>query len=220
MAANSHRAYEEIRQQIIDGNHRVGDHLVESELAETIGVSRTPVREALRRLATEGLVDFIPNRGARVAEWSDRELDEIFELRALLESYGARLAAVRIQPVDIEHLGELATHMEEVGSGRRPQFEKVALLNNEFHTTIIESAGNRQLLSFLSSLMHVPLIHRTFARYTPEALQRSFVHHRELIAALEQADGGWAESAMRAHILAARRVLAKPDDGSPDGADR
>jgi DNA-binding GntR family transcriptional regulator len=211
--ASRHSAYEAIRDRILDGTFAVDDHLVEADLAAQLDVSRTPVREALRRLASEGLVTFQPNRGARVAGWSEAELAEIFELRALLESYGARLAAARATDEDLDHMRELAGHMEELVASGHEDFHQVALANNAFHLAVLRAAGNERLVSILSSLVHVPLVQRTFARYSPEAIQRSLAHHRECIEALACRDGLWAESVMRAHILAARPSLAGGDTG-------
>jgi DNA-binding GntR family transcriptional regulator len=203
-----HAAYEAIRNRILDGTFAVDDHLVEADLAAQLEVSRTPVREALRRLASEGLVTFQPNRGTRVAGWSEVELAEIFELRALLESYGARLAAGRVTDDDLAQMRELAQEMEDLVAARPgpADFHRIALANNAFHLAVLRTAGNDRLVAILSSLVHVPLVQRTFARYSPAALQRSLAHHRECIEALTQRDGLWAESVMRAHILAARQA--------------
>src|SRR5258708_39086223 len=95
---NEERVLDSLRDRILSGAYAVGFHLRESQVAAELGVSRTPIREALQRLAVEGLIDLYPNRGARVAGWSEQELEEIFGLRILLESYGARLAAPRIDP--------------------------------------------------------------------------------------------------------------------------
>jgi formyl-CoA transferase len=204
--------YEAIRDLILDGTFEVGKHLVEADLATQLEISRTPVREALRRLASEGLITFQRNRGAWVAGWSAVELAEIFELRALLESYGARLAAARVTEDDLVSLRVLAQRMEDlvaVDEGHQ-DFHQIALANNDFHLGILRAAGNEHLVNILSSLLHVPLVQRTFADYSPAALQRSLAHHRECIAALEKNDGMWAESVVRAHILAARPT--RPSD--------
>jgi DNA-binding GntR family transcriptional regulator len=205
-----HLAYETIRDRILNGTFAVDDHLVEADLAAQLDVSRTPVREALRRLASEGLVTFQPNRGARVAGWSDAELAEIFELRALLESYGARLAAARATDEDLDRMRELAARMEDLVAADPGQedFHQVALANNAFHLAVLRAAGNERLVGILTSLVHVPLVQRTFAGYSPAAIQRSLAHHRECIDALARRDGLWAESVMRAHILAARPLAA------------
>jgi DNA-binding GntR family transcriptional regulator len=212
MAKAAEKAYEVIRDGIVAGAYPVGGRLREEELAGSIGVSRTPVREALRRLDAEGLVEFLPNRGAHVASWSDHDLEEIFGLRAVLESYGAGLAATRVGPADLVLLRDLAAAMEE--AGHHHQLDVVAELNNRFHHTILRAAGNTRLVGLLSGLVQVALVHRTFRRYSPEALARSFAHHRELVAAFEAGDPEWASSVMRSHVLAARAV---PDGSAGDG---
>jgi DNA-binding GntR family transcriptional regulator len=202
------RAYDAIRSGILDGTFELGARLPEEDLAARAGVSRTPVREALRKLAAEGFVTFVPNRGAQVASWADDDVEEIFRLRALLESHGAALAATRIADTDLVVLRHLADGMEHAARrGTAPALDRVAELNNRFHRTILEAAASRRLRALLDTVIEVPLVHRTFHRYTPDALQRSMHHHRELLAALEAGDGEWAASVMRTHVLAARTVL-------------
>ena len=92
------RAYEAVRTGIIAGRYLAGARLTEQEIATAVGVSRTPVREALRRLDAEGLVEFTPNLGAVVTTWSEADSDEVFDLRAMLESYSARRATLRATP--------------------------------------------------------------------------------------------------------------------------
>jgi len=210
------RAYEAIRNGIFSGEHPAGGRLREEELAERIGVSRTPVREALRRLDAEGLVEFMPNRGAHVASWSDEDLREIFALRALLEGFGARLAAARIDHETLARLGELCDAMDRaLAEGGPDHFERVAELNNRFHQGILAASGSKRLPVLVSSLMEAPLVYRTFRRYSAGQLARSMSHHRELLAALETGDGEWAGSVMRSHVLAARNI--HPAGGRPHG---
>lgn len=207
-----------LRSGILSGAYPVGFHLRESTLAAEMGVSRTPVREALQRLAVEGMVDLYPNRGARVAGWSEEELEEISGLRILLESYGARLAAGRVTEAGLQRLRELAQQMEDaLNASRGPQHDRVAALNNEFHMMILGAAGNQRLSSILSSLVHLPLVHRTFLRYSPARLRQSMSHHRELIEALAQHDPDWAEAVMRSHLIAARSFLVSA--GEEDAGD-
>jgi DNA-binding GntR family transcriptional regulator len=202
------RAYEVIRSGILDGTFQLGARLPEEDLAARAGVSRTPVREALRQLAAEGFVTFVPNRGAQVASWSDDDLEEIFQLRALLESYGASRAARRIDAVQLRTLRELADGMEAAADRGTPDaLDHVAELNNRFHRTILTVADSPRVHAVLDTVIVVPLVHRTFHRYTPAALRRSMHHHRELLAAFEAADGEWAATVMKTHVLAARAVL-------------
>ncbi|MEO3825758.1 GntR family transcriptional regulator [Actinomadura sp. B10D3] len=205
MAKAVETAYAVIRAGIVSGEFARGDRLREAELAERVGVSRTPIREALRRLDSEGLVDFVPNRGARVTAWTERELDELYEARALLESYAAKLAASRIKREQLARLRELAAEMKALAAG--PAADRLTELNGEFHLTIAAAGGNGHIETLIRGFIDVPLVHRTFRRYAPDRLRASMFHHDELIEALAAGDGDWAEAVMRSHILAARTTV-------------
>ncbi len=208
MARAAERAYAFIHDGIVTGDLPPGSHLREEDLADQIGVSRTPIREALRQLASEGVVEFAPNRGAQVAAWSERDLAEIFDLRAVLEGFAARLAARNGTPDDVARLRELADAMEALATGRtRDRIDRISELNREFHALIIDIADNRHLSGLVAGLVQVPLVHRTFRRYSDAELWRSMGHHRELIESIERGDVNWAGTAMRSHIYAARTVL-------------
>ena len=208
MARAADQAYEFIRDAIAAGTYTPGSRLREEELADDIGVSRTPIREALRRLDSEGVVEFVPNRGAHVAAWSDQDLAEIFDLRAVLEGFAARLAARNISDEQLQLLRDLSVEMDELAAGRsKDRLERISALNNEFHRIVVEASGNRQLVQLVAGLVQVPLVHRTFRRYDEQSLQRSMGHHRELITALERGDVNWAGTVMRSHVYAARAVL-------------
>ncbi len=208
--AATEQAYRAIRQSLVAGDYTPGTHLREEDLAATIGVSRTPVREALRRLDAEGILKFTPNRGATVPEWSDRDVGEIFELRALLESYAARLAAGRIDDSALGRLGELADQMDELQlSPRHERLDTITHLNNEFHRGILVAAGNQRLIPLLAGVVQVALVLQTFRRYTDNDLRHSFHQHRDVLQALRHHDGPWAESAMRAHLYAGRNVFLR-----------
>src|SRR4051812_2162338 len=112
MAKAAETAYTVVRDGILSGNFARGERLREEELAGLAGVSRTPIREALRRLDAEGLVEFRPNRGARVTAWTTKELEDLYDARALLESRAARFAASRITADEIAELADLCARME------------------------------------------------------------------------------------------------------------
>lgn len=204
------RAYQVIKHALLSGELGPGDLLPEEKLAALTGVSRTPVREALRRLSAEGLVDVRPNRGARVPSWSDEELDAIFELRLRLEGYAARSAAERVGEGTVAVLEELATAMEREARHHSDGMVGMAELNNQFHLRIIESSGSHSLLNVTAGVVNFGLVNHTFRVYSPADLDRSMHHHREIIDAIRYHDGEWAEAVMRAHLLAARRVLQGP----------
>jgi len=202
--------YRAVRDGILSGTHPAGSRLPEEELAAAIGVSRTPVREALRRLHAEGLVEVLPIRGAVVARWADHDLDEIFELRTLLEGYGARRASERVIPAELETLSSLCDEMDRrLHQRTKRAYDEITELNLEFHQRIHRATGNKRLLVLLSNLIQVPIVHHNFHRYTPAELARSFSHHRELVDALGARDGDWAESVMHSHLRAARASLQR-----------
>ncbi|MEX2562663.1 MAG: GntR family transcriptional regulator [Nitriliruptoraceae bacterium] len=212
-------AYKAIREAILAGDLVPGSRLPEVELSSRIGVSRTPVREALRRLAAEGMVDFLPNRGAHVASWTESQLEEIFELRGLLEGHAASRSATRISAEELAQLSRLADAMEATAEERSDSASfEIAQLNNEFHQLILGASGSRHLETATLSIVQIALVHQTFARYTPRALERSFAHHRELIDALTAGDADWARSVMQSHILAARHILSSTAGGEIRGS--
>jgi DNA-binding GntR family transcriptional regulator len=218
MAAATDQTVARIRRSIMEGDLEPGARLQEVELAAQLGVSRTPVREALRTLSSQGLVEILPNRGARVARWSFKDLEEIYELRIMLEGRAAEHAASRMGPADTDRLTELCGQMEACAR-RGGMHDLLALsdLNARFHRSVIDAADSPRLATMLDAVVQVPLVMRTFVRYTPEALARSMGHHRELTAAINARVPEWAGSVMRSHIMAARAVLIEADtDPGPD----
>lgn len=202
-------AYERIRQKIITGDYAAGIHLKEEQIAGDTGVSRTPVREALRRLNAEHLVKFVPNRGAYVASWSAEDVEEIFTLRALLEGHAAFRAATRITEAAI---GELERCVEEIermlpGQSEGQRFAIVAA-NQRFHSLVCEAAATERLTRMLAWLVEIPIILKTFERYSVQDIERSNLHHREMIEAFKARDARWAQSVMDTHLRVALRVYA------------
>lgn len=209
MTAAVNRAYEYLRSGILSGDFPAGSRLRETDLAEKAGVSRTPIREAIRRLGAEGLVHVEPRLGAVVREWSRDEIEDIFSLRALLESRVAARAAVRATPKDVEELRRLAQSMADLADrptgGAR---EKIGRLNALFHRKLMDLAGSERLRAMVGQLLDVPLSLRTITRYDQDALARSLNHHFEIVAAIAHGDAEWAETVMKAHILAAWRAIS------------
>lgn len=210
MTTASDRAFDIIRAHILNGRFAGGDHLRESELTDLCGVSRTPVREALRRLALSGLVVFTPHQGARVANLDPGEIDEIYALRAMVEGHAAKRAATRLSPSGLERLKRLAEDMEAAVRVRSETGAAAFLTGNqEFHQVIMQAAGSPRLNAMIALVFEVPLAQRTLAHYSDRELARSMNHHRELIMAFEAKDAGWAEAIMRSHIFAAGSALAR-----------
>lgn len=199
-----------VRSLILRGDYGPGARLGEMELAETLGVSRTPVREALRQLAAEGLIELVPNKGARVVKWTREELEQVFELRAQVEGFAARHAAPRADVAAIGHLSELAhEHARATSLGQR-DLQRIYDLNAAFHAGIASAAGGTSLRGVLGSLVHTAVLHRTLHTFDDAAMDRSSRHHLEIVEAIRARDGQWAESVMRSHLLAARAELLGP----------
>jgi DNA-binding GntR family transcriptional regulator len=211
-------AYSSIRQGLAAGRWAPGSHLRESELAAELGISRTPVREALRKLASEQLVSFEPHLGVRVPGWSDHDIEEIFALRVELESYAAGQAARHASPAHVAELRELAGGIERAAfGGPEPDYVRITELNNRFHGLIVAAAGNQRLISLVVTLVEIPLVVRTFARFNRTELARSVSHHFDLVEAIAGGNADWAVAVMRAHIHAGRQVMLGTSAGSGKG---
>lgn len=196
-------AYRHIRTAIVTGALPPGAEIKETRLAAEIGVSRTPVREALNRLGSEGLVALERYRRARVAAPTAGETAEIFRLRALLEGHGAGRAATRITTDQIAALealeDEMEAHFAEAGWHRHlPLFDR---LNNEFHATIAAVADSPRLERILASTLELPAsIFNSYSEALEARTRRTHRQHREIIDALRARDPVSAELAMRVHL--------------------
>ncbi|MGW5644305.1 GntR family transcriptional regulator [Saccharopolyspora sp. NPDC003752] len=207
------RAYAEIVDRMASGELAPGSWLREGALADSMGISRTPVREALNKLSSEGLVRLERNRGAQVVAWTHQQITEIFGVRALVEGYVAALAA---QKVDEETLGKLEDNLAEyeqtIKAGGSGALQRAAALNNEFHAMILDATENDSLVFLLSGVMGLPLVRRTFLRYTERDLARSVEHHRELVEAFRRRDSETAEMIMKVHIRTAQHAVLQHED--------
>lgn len=211
MANAADRAYACIRSSILDGTFPPNARLKETELVAHCGVSRTPVREALRRLAAEDFVTIQRNQGAQVKSWSAEDLDDLFALRALLEGYAAARAASRITPVQLQHIEAAIAEMDDVLAGSGPQERQIAeflRLNRVIHEQVWAAAGSERLITMLGRLVEQALMAHTAARFSLERVAQSHLHHQELLRALSAHDAAWADAIMQNHIRAARHALA------------
>ncbi|MEV7076877.1 GntR family transcriptional regulator [Streptomyces sp. NPDC091972] len=179
-----------------------GQHLVESELAGHLGVSRQPVREALQRLNTEGWVDLRPAQGAFVHEPTDEEADQLLTVRTLLEAEAARLAAANAGSAGVAALEELCAQGESAVAA--DDVDGAVALNARLHAKVMELAGNAVLAELAAQVDR-----RVRWYYTPIARQRgrqSWIEHRELIAAIADRDEQRATAVMRQHTEHTRKM--------------
>lgn len=202
MDSNRDSVYQSIMTSIRRGDFPPGSSLREGALAKEIGVSRTPVREALRRLAAEGVVEYHPNRGSKLIEYEPSDVVELYSIRSLLEPEGAALAAVRRSESGLLELDQLILLMDD--AVERRDRECMTRLNSDFHSLIVQLSGSRILPDLINRVSRRPVIQRTFDQYSDHELRRSQAHHRELVDAIRRGDSEWARSVMRTHIQAAR----------------
>jgi DNA-binding GntR family transcriptional regulator len=214
------RVIAEMRRRIISGELAPGVSLSEIALAESFGVSRTPVREALKQLQTEGLVEIRPRVGTFVTVPSRREINELFEMKELLEGAAARLLAHRGRVPEVDRLEQnLAEADEAVAADDR---ERYAALVQEFHDLLITGADNAKLEAHYRILMNQLAYARlvtTSLSQPGRPLQSDQEHHRVLDLILAK-DGDTAERVMREHVRASRRALMAGMDTSLDAAAR
>ncbi len=207
---SAERVAHDLRAAILHGELAAGSRLGEVELAERLGVSRTPVREALSRLAAEGIVEIQPNRGARVATWTVAELEGVFDLRTTVEPQLTALAAAHAGPADLDELDELAGRMVQVGSpGPQQDLDALVPLNRAFHDRLVALADHPALAAALAGAIHPPIVLRNVHAYDEASLRRSVAHHVEIVAALRAGDAAWAHAVMTAHISNARAVMVR-----------
>jgi DNA-binding GntR family transcriptional regulator len=213
-------AYRHIRRAIVVGELPSGHLLPEAKLAEQIGVSRTPVREALGRLANEGLVVLERYRRAYVADFSLKDFAEIFRLRANLEGEAAGRAALRMTPADLDRLGAIETEMEALFDrlGWHAHLEGFDMLNRKFHMEIARAADSPRLLLILASSLELPAsIFNRYSEPLENRTRRTHVQHREVMAALRTHNAAWAEAAMRAHLFS---LVVTQDGPSISGSEQ
>ncbi|MES9555862.1 MULTISPECIES: FCD domain-containing protein [unclassified Streptomyces] len=203
------RVYEALLELITTRALRPGQHLVESELAGHLGVSRQPVREALQRLNTDGWVDLRPAQGAFVHEPKEEEADQLLSVRTLLEAEAARLAAANSGTEGIAALEELCAQGEQAVAD--DDVDLAVATNAAFHAKVMELAGNAVLSELAGQVGR-----RVRWYYTPVARRRgaqSWIEHRSLIAAISARDGQRATEIMRSHTEHTRKTYHQREQG-------
>lgn len=191
-----------IREAIRAGRYASGERIREAEVASWLGVSRTPVREALRRLESEGLLTFTSWRGVVVAELDRQQVSELYSMREVLEGAAARLAARHIDDAEIEMLDLLLERADAAADDP----EALADLNRQFHETIYGAAHNRYLLQTLEQLRNALALLRGTTFSVSGRAETASAEHRAIVAAIKDRDPDLAEQAARTHIAAARRA--------------
>jgi DNA-binding GntR family transcriptional regulator len=193
------QVYAVMRERILEGELARGARLRQEALAEELGVSRTPLREALRRLAAEGLVEFLPNRGVQVTDLSPEAVRAAYEARLALEPGAARLAATRRPPA------ELAAMHEAVRVQRGADGHGAYAASRAFHLALVRASENQYLIRLGEALWVPGIAQAIYERQpdTPDRRRTDIAEHERIAAAVEAGDGGLAETLTREHIASA-----------------
>ena len=213
MSRASEQAYRGIRDLILSGELPAGSPLGEEALAARCGVSRTPVRDALRRLESEMLVRRNEAQRSFVADWSIDDVADAFELRAILEARAAGRAAQRMTDTKLEQLRACNARLSEAVLRDPPDVSGFLEANRTFHSIVLDAAGSPRLTAMLATIVEQPVVWRTAHHYGRDALRRSHREHEELIAAFARRDATWAEAVMAAHIHRAYHAYADAHQG-------
>ena len=206
-----------IREAIVDGRLVPGQRLKEVQLANELGISRTPIREALLLLQAEGLVEATPNRGSTVRAYDVGELEDMYELRAVLEGHAARRAATRITDDALRELRASCARFQELVTGHRAGEGVTELVeeNGVFHEIVLDACGSHRLTGMVRQVVVAPLVYRSYIWYSPEQARLSLHAHTQLVHTLERGDGERADAIMREHVFQARDVLVRHLHGEP-----
>lgn len=197
-------AYNRLLDALREGQLNPGDRLRETELAARFGVSRTPVREAIRQLEADGIVTHVPRQGASIRTLDYAEVMDLYEMRAVLEGTAARLAARAASGIEIEELFDMNQTLKGTGIAA-----DAFVLNRQFHAAILDAAKNRFLSRSITSLQKALMILGPTTLTEPDRAEKAVAEHFGVLDAIKSRDGELAEAAMRAHIEAAQRVRVR-----------
>lgn len=222
MSRASDLAYAKIRAHLLSGAVKAGEQLTEDQLAQITGVSRTPVREAVRRLEDELLLVRSDTKRLFVADWSRDDIEEMFTLRQMLECHAAERAAIRLSREQIAELEEVNRELKAAIEQTPPDVVRFLDANRTFHEVIIDASHSPRLAQLLARLVEAPVVLRTARTYSPEDLRQSARDHDELVSAFAARDADWARAVMGSHLRRAFHTFAKavgPAANDQDSAD-
>ena len=208
-------AYRRLVAEIRAGALKPRDRLLEVELADRLGISRTPVREAIRQLEADGLVIHIPRVGAAVRSLDSGEVTELYEMRGVLEGTAARLAARAASEVELDELAAINAEMARAQGDSHRLYD----LNRQFHAALLDAARNRYLARSVAVLQKTLLILGPSTLDQATRAQNAVVEHEAVLTALRVRDEAGAEAAMRRHITAAHAIRLRQFRASPEADD-
>lgn len=203
---------ETIRDAIIAGALKPGEKVAEPELAERFGISRTPIREAFRQLESEGYLTVIPRKGAVVVSFSEKDVEEFYAIKSILEGYAARRACENLTQRELDKLQTVNAkllHLADDGD-----FKTFFKVHNDFHDLFIRAAGNEKLYDLIMNLVGKFQRLRTASLSLPGRMHISVEEHEKIIAAFRQKDAELAEQLVRKNAEYGGKVLMQSTEGS------
>jgi len=199
------RILETIREAILSGQLKAGEKVAEPELAERFGISRTPIREAFRQLESEGYLTVIPRKGAVVTDLSEREVEEFYSIKSILEGYAARMAAEKMSSKDYERLEAINFRLKKLAEeGDVKTFFRV---HDEFHELFIRAAGNDKLFDLIGQMLRKFNRLRMASLALPGRMEISVQEHMKILEAFRRHDGEMADNLVRKNAAYGGQVL-------------
>jgi DNA-binding GntR family transcriptional regulator len=196
---------ENIRDAIISGTLKAGSRVSEPDLAERYGISRTPIREAFRQLESEGYLTVIPRRGAVVSEFSQKDVEEFYAIKSILEGYAARRACTKLTPKELERLQAINERLSELAE--QNDIKSFFKIHGDFHDLFIRAADNEKLRELLTSLVTRFQRLRFMSLSLPGRMRISVQEHEKIIDAFNRKDAEAAETLVRKNAEYGGRVL-------------
>lgn len=193
-----------LRERILRGEYRIGEKIKETQIAEELQVSRTPIREAFKLLETEGLIDYIPNRGCFAKGFTKQDIEDIYAVRKALEVLAVEWAVNRITDEEVAKLQEQSDLMEFYTE--RKESKKVLEINSDFHAVIYNAAGSRFMAQVLRSYKeYIERTRQVIHAEQKEYLQEILTEHKAILDAVKDRDMARAKAAMASHLDGSQR---------------
>ena len=196
-----------LRQAIKDGRLSPGQRLREITLADTLGVSRTPIREAIRQLEQEGFVVMVPRRGTYVADISLKDIAQVFEIRGALEELAAGLAAERITTEELECLERILVEIN--GYIERGELDRIVAADVRFHDVLYQASRNQRLVDILHNLREQMLRFRSISMHYPGRLTATWEEHRQMVENIAAHNSSMARKVAKRHMENSEKTLLK-----------
>lgn len=197
---------ETLREAIVNGTLKPGERLMEIQLAEELGVSRTPVREAIRKLELEGFVVMIPRRGTYVADLSIKDINEVFEIRTALDVLAAGLAVERITEEELEQMERMLVEIGELIENQA-DIEQIVEVDSQFHDVLYRASRNDRLVGIINNLREQFTRFRSISIQYPGRMKKSVEEHKELVEAIASRDTDRAQQIAREHMENSEQTL-------------